>query len=125
MTDVARCQLCGEPMPEGEEMFNYHGASGPCPKPPLPAPETTESGDDHHIPGVRADQTMNVLATSVCLMINSFATEDKKAGQALFAMFVHQLSSFSDEPATMAGLLRCVADEMDRRAAEQSAAADT
>ena len=31
------CQLCGEPMPPGEEMFNYHGYSGPCPKPPLPA----------------------------------------------------------------------------------------
>lgn len=34
MTDEARCQLCGELMPEGEEMFNYHGYSGPCPKPP-------------------------------------------------------------------------------------------
>ena len=30
--EVARCQLCGEPMPEGEQMFNYHGHSGPCPK---------------------------------------------------------------------------------------------
>lgn len=30
----AVCQLCGEPMPAGEEMFNYHGYSGPCPKPP-------------------------------------------------------------------------------------------
>jgi hypothetical protein len=30
------CKLCGEPMPEGEEMFWYHGYSGPCPKPPLP-----------------------------------------------------------------------------------------
>lgn len=29
------CALCGEPMPAGEEMFNYHGHSGPCPKPPL------------------------------------------------------------------------------------------
>lgn len=29
------CQLCGEPMPPGEEMFMYHGYSGPCPKPPL------------------------------------------------------------------------------------------
>ena len=28
----ARCGLCGEPMPPGEEMFNYHGYSGPCPK---------------------------------------------------------------------------------------------
>ena len=30
------CKLCGEPMPEGEEMFKYHGFSGPCPKPPKP-----------------------------------------------------------------------------------------
>ena len=27
-----KCQLCGEPMPPGEEMFNFHGYSGPCPK---------------------------------------------------------------------------------------------
>ncbi len=25
-------------MPEGEQMFNFHGFSGPCPKPPLPKP---------------------------------------------------------------------------------------
>jgi hypothetical protein len=36
MGDEANCELCGEPMPQGEEMFNYHGYSGPCPKPPLP-----------------------------------------------------------------------------------------
>ena len=36
MTDVHRCELCGEPMPAGEEMFRQHGYSGPCPKPPLP-----------------------------------------------------------------------------------------
>ena len=35
MSEIAKCQLCGEPMPEGEEMFNYHGYSGHCPKPPL------------------------------------------------------------------------------------------
>lgn len=29
---MTNCGLCGEPMPEGEEMFNYHGYSGPCPK---------------------------------------------------------------------------------------------
>lgn len=34
MDKKATCQLCGEPMPAGEEMFNYHGYSGPCPKPP-------------------------------------------------------------------------------------------
>lgn len=35
MSDGVLCQLCGEPMPEGEEMFVYHGYSGPCPRPPL------------------------------------------------------------------------------------------
>ena len=38
MSDIAKCELCGEPMPEGEEMFKFHGYSGPCPKPPLPKP---------------------------------------------------------------------------------------
>lgn len=27
------CQLCGKPMPPGEEMFKYHGYSGDCPSP--------------------------------------------------------------------------------------------
>ena len=34
MTKTPTCELCGEPMPPGEEMFKYHGYSGPCPKPP-------------------------------------------------------------------------------------------
>lgn len=25
------CGLCGKPLPPGEEMFKYHGYSGPCP----------------------------------------------------------------------------------------------
>jgi len=33
--EKALCGICGEPMPKGEEMFNYHGYSGNCPKPPL------------------------------------------------------------------------------------------
>jgi hypothetical protein len=40
MTNKAKavCSLCGEPMPPGEEVFKFHGYSGPCPKPPLPCP---------------------------------------------------------------------------------------
>ena len=38
MSEQAKCDLCGEPMPAGEEMFKFHGYSGPCPKPPLPQP---------------------------------------------------------------------------------------
>lgn len=37
MSEEATCGICGEPMPEGEEMFKYHGYSGPCPAPALPA----------------------------------------------------------------------------------------
>lgn len=32
---MEKCEICGEPMPAGEEMFKYHGYSGPCPKPLL------------------------------------------------------------------------------------------
>ncbi|AMX93760.1 MULTISPECIES: NADAR family protein [Mesorhizobium] len=40
MTDeIAKCDICGEPMPAGEQMFKFHGYSGPCPKPPLPTIE--------------------------------------------------------------------------------------
>ena len=35
---TGKCEICGEPMPAGEEMFKYHGFSGDCPKPPLPRP---------------------------------------------------------------------------------------
>lgn len=36
MTQTPKCELCGEPMPPGEEMFKFHGYSGGCPRPPLP-----------------------------------------------------------------------------------------
>ena len=38
MNDSTTCELCGEPMPPGEQMFKFHGYSGPCPKPPLQVP---------------------------------------------------------------------------------------
>ena len=39
MSERAKCELCGEPMPLGEDMFKYHGYSGPCPKPPSEKPK--------------------------------------------------------------------------------------
>ena len=44
MTEV-NCSICGEPMPDGEEMFNYHGYSGPCLKPPLPRDQIKDAVD--------------------------------------------------------------------------------
>jgi hypothetical protein len=37
---MSKCEICGEPMPPGEEMFKFHGYSSQCPKPPLPIPPT-------------------------------------------------------------------------------------
>jgi hypothetical protein len=39
-----KCGLCGEPMPPGEEMFQYHGHSGPCPKAALNQPSPPAVG---------------------------------------------------------------------------------
>lgn len=30
---MSKCEICGETLPEGEEMFRYHGFSGNCPAP--------------------------------------------------------------------------------------------
>lgn len=43
MSETARCELCGEPMPESEQVFKFHGYSGPCPKPPLQHDDGTET----------------------------------------------------------------------------------
>ena len=40
MSEQPKCSVCGEPMLAGEEMFKFHGYSGPCPKPPLPRAPT-------------------------------------------------------------------------------------
>jgi hypothetical protein len=40
----ALCIICGEPMPESEQMFRHHGFSGPCPKPPLAEREKQQDG---------------------------------------------------------------------------------
>ena len=43
MDEPSTCGLCGLPMPDGEEMFNYHGYSGPCPGPvKAPDPRATD-----------------------------------------------------------------------------------
>lgn len=42
-----KCGLCGQPMPKGEEMFQYHGYSGPCPGPCDHDWETVDHSFDH------------------------------------------------------------------------------
>jgi hypothetical protein len=37
VAETPLCGLCGHPMPDGEEIFQYHGYSGGCPKDQNPA----------------------------------------------------------------------------------------
>ena len=39
MSEISKCELCGEPMLAGETMLKFHGYSGACPKPPLLQPQ--------------------------------------------------------------------------------------
>lgn len=42
MSEAVKCERCGEPMPPGEEMFKFHGFSGPCPKEKSEAVQSAE-----------------------------------------------------------------------------------
>ena len=68
---------------------------------------------EYTIPGIRTDQAMLVVAAMVCSFINDQVRGDIKKGQVLFLLVVRQLASFSKEPATIATLLRVIADELD------------
>ena len=57
------CELCGEPMPAGEEMFKFHGYSGPCPKPPREPREITPEMQDAQ--AKRLNESLDDLSQSI------------------------------------------------------------
>lgn len=63
----AKCAICGELMPAGEEMFQYHGYSGDCPKPPL-----------HILP----KQTYEALESECARLLAKFLREQLRAEAA-------------------------------------------
>lgn len=63
MNSGRNCKLCGEPLPEGETMFNYHGYSGPCPKPPLKKLELDPAGEPKAELTVLERKALDVLNT--------------------------------------------------------------
>lgn len=73
---------------------------------------------------ISAEQTMFVLATTVCNTINTFTKpedtqeEKTKIAQCLFTVFVYHFSSLSTNKKVIAQLLRVCADEMDEQAQE-------
>lgn len=58
----AACNICGEPMPAGEEVFNFHGYSGPCPKPPLMQPHQRSVVEEKKELDERAEKLRGFLA---------------------------------------------------------------
>jgi hypothetical protein len=58
---TATCVLCGDPMPRGEEMFKYHGYSGPCPKPPLTGAQPSLAAEPDSIELGRAEKGAPIL----------------------------------------------------------------
>lgn len=61
MTEQPKCEVCGEPMPPGEEMFKYHGFSGDCPKPPLHGPAMSKAPRADTKPCQRCDALETAL----------------------------------------------------------------
>lgn len=71
MSKESKCSICGEPMPEGETMFKYHGYSGPCPKPPLLQPHQRRVIDEKVELDKKATDLSNFIGTNP-----AFATID-------------------------------------------------
>jgi len=59
---MANCEICGEPMPLGEEMFKYHGYSGPCPKPPLAPVKMTNNQDGWMSRALKLEAALKLIA---------------------------------------------------------------
>jgi hypothetical protein len=64
MTETAKCEICGEPMPEGEGMFKFHGYSGPCPRPPLLKPHQQRVIDEKAALDKKAIDLSGFIGTS-------------------------------------------------------------
>ena len=64
MSETAKCEICGEPMPQGETMFKFHGYSGPCPKPPLLQPHQRRVVSEKEELDKRATDLSNFIGTS-------------------------------------------------------------
>lgn len=58
-----KCTICGEPVPEGETMFKFHGYSGPCPKPPLKKERLDPAGQPKAELTVLERKAVGVLST--------------------------------------------------------------
>lgn len=75
------CEICGEPMPENEQMFKFHGYSCPCPKSPLT--KETKATQRYN-----SDDTFSLLVDKIQHAMNE---------TGLAAADVHQAATFLEQ----------------------------
>ena len=83
MKEKYLCEICGEPMPENEQMFKYHGYSSKCPKPPLKKENGNNAGKWHVIGTEIIDQNGYIIAE--CDLSEKVTIGNKKANAKLIA----------------------------------------
>jgi hypothetical protein len=110
---MSKCELCGEAMPSGEEMFKYHGYSGPCPKPPKP--RTKKSLLDFDDAGASDDEPVKGVTVGD---IRAWFDERERFRAALQCCAADWISA----PGTVAGAASQLSAEF-RRRMEAAAAA--
>lgn len=91
----AKCQLCGEPMPLGEEMFFYHGYSGPCQKPPLTRDATKETLDIR--PRTLEKRQIEEIEQLTQLLRESYVRQDELNREKLTIWKVIQRGKFDEQ----------------------------
>jgi hypothetical protein len=96
MSDEAKCELCGEPMPPGEQMFKFHGYSGPCPKEQKPDPgykpnDATQVVNNDTLADMAAVELLHVLETPIqgrqSVTIHNYENARRLVKAALLAVF--------------------------------------
>jgi len=108
MSEIAKCEICGEPMPQGEEMFKFHGYSGPCPKPPLPREpageyhfERCENGDVMLMYPGNSIRIPKAHWCSVIAQMSYYGEEDYgwyRATNFHYGMPIHPTCPIKDKP---------------------------
>ncbi len=97
---TTRCELCGKPMPPGEEMFKYHGYSGPCPVPvpgqPPPEPPCPEGRRPHRERVADIDRMLKEGQTG------GIAIDDTPEHRA---WYLHELTKYSRLTVEFQGVL--------------------
>ena len=105
MNEQQKCELCGEPMPTGEEMFKFHGYSGPCPKPPLERPTSSD-----HAKVTEEDRKLAARWGKEWLTNHLFTRKEAKASLAQLLADAIQDARLKEAESARRAVMRCERD---------------